>query len=287
MHDVVIGVSGEPAFLAAATHLFQDPYFFFCTGAGYGSALAEPHDSDSSHRVQGHPRPFQPTLMLLVSNRSQIGRRLPPCSPRTQEDVLSVTWLALCATVPFVGVSGLDGAWHALREVECTRVRLNVAMPEVGGAFVASDHACASRPLARLIFCNTHCAVGHASLGFIAYESERSLCDGTHQDFCSAALKIVKDQIEQRSVVVLVLNKESAIWKDASMKTLLRSDQLKYIDVEEMAVVTNNRCVAEQIQSDWVDKVATDGVRIEEFGKAGKRQNFKSIVMDGVKIGRV
>ena len=39
---------------------------------------------------------------------------------------------------------------------------------------------------------------------------------------CSAVLKellrIVKDQIEERSVAVIVLNKESAIWKDAGMK---------------------------------------------------------------------
>ena len=37
---------------------------------------------------------------------------------------------------------------------------------------------------------------------------------------CSAALKellnIVKDQIEERSVVVFALNKESAIWKNSS-----------------------------------------------------------------------
>ena len=67
-------------------------------------------------------------------------------------------------------------------------------------------------------------------------------------------LKIVKDQIEERSVVVLVLNTQSAIWKDASMKTLARCDQLKYIDVEGMTVVTNNRCVAEHIKSDKVER---------------------------------
>ena len=49
--------------------------------------------------------------------------------------------------------------------------------------------------------------------------------------------KIVKDQIEERSVAVIVLNTESATWKDASMKTLLRDGQLKYIDVEGVRVV--------------------------------------------------
>ena len=81
--------------------------------------------------------------------------------------------------------------------------------------------------------------------------------EGEERGICSAALtellKIVKDQIEERSVVVIALNKELSIWKDASMKTLSREDQLKYIDVAGMTVVTNNRCGAEQIQSDKVE----------------------------------
>ena len=44
------------------------------------------------------------------------------------------------------------------------------------------------------------------------------------------------------------------------MNTLLRGDQLKYIDVEGMRVVTNNRSVIEQIKSDNVEKVALGGV---------------------------
>ena len=93
-------------------------------------------------------------------------------------------------------------------------------------------------------------------------------------------LNIVKDQVEERSVIVLVLNIESAVWKDASMKTLLRGDQLKYIDVEGKRVVTNNRCVAEQIKCDKVEKISTNGINIEEFGKVGKRQLLKSIVLN-------
>ena len=46
--------------------------------------------------------------------------------------------------------------------------------------------------------------------------------DGEDQGICSAVLKellkIDNDQIEERSVVVTVFNKESAIWKDANMK---------------------------------------------------------------------
>ena len=100
-----------------------------------------------------------------------------------------------------------------------------------------------------------------------------TIWEGEERGICSAALKqllnIVKYQIEDRSVVVLVLNKESSIWKDASMKTLLRGYQLKVIDVEGMKVVTNNRCVAEQIKSDRVESVATGGIKSGEFRNVG------------------
>ena len=66
-------------------------------------------------------------------------------------------------------------------------------------------------------------------------------------------MSIVEDQIEERGEVIIALNKESAIWKDASMKTLSRDDHLMFIDVK--GVVTNNRCVAEHIKSDKVENV--------------------------------
>ena len=52
-------------------------------------------------------------------------------------------------------------------------------------------------------------------------------------------------------------------------------------------MVPNNRCVAEQIKSDTVENVATGGSKIGEFGKVGKRQNAKSIVMNGGKIDKI
>ena len=55
------------------------------------------------------------------------------------------------------------------------------------------------------------------------------------------------------------------------LKTLLRDGQQNYIDVVGMRVLTNNRCVAEQIKSDEV----TGGIDVGEFGKVGKRQNFE------------
>ena len=94
---------------------------------------------------------------------------------------------------------------------------------------------------------------------------------------CSAALKellkIVKHRIEERSVVVTVMNEEPAIWKDASMRTLARDHQLKYIGNEGMRVVTKNRCAAEQIKSDKVENVATGG----EFWKSWHKSPFHSV----------
>ena len=112
--------------------------------------------------------------------------------------------------------------------------------------------------------------------------------EGEERGICSAALKellrIVRSQIEERSVVI-VSNRESAIWRSASVNTVLRENQLKYVDVEGMRVVTNNRCIAEQIKNDEVENVVMDGSQIGEFGKIGRElfehrdhwsQNWKS-----------
>ena len=49
-------------------------------------------------------------------------------------------------------------------------------------------------------------------------------------------------------------------------------------------MVTDNRYVAEQIKNDNVENVATGGVENGKFGKVGKSQILKSIVIDGVNI---
>ena len=46
----------------------------------------------------------------------------------------------------------------------------------------------------------------------------------------------------------IVLSKRSTIWRKTSMRTLIR--ELRYIDVEEMRVVTNDKHIAEQIKTD-------------------------------------
>ena len=60
--------------------------------------------------------------------------------------------------------------------------------------------------------------------------------EGEERRICSSALnelvKIIKDQIEERSEVVFVLNQESAVWKDSSVKALSRGDELKFFDHE-------------------------------------------------------
>ena len=88
-------------------------------------------------------------------------------------------------------------------------------------------------------------------------------------------------------MVVTVSNRESAIWRTASVKTVLRETQLKYVDVEEMRVITNNRCTAEQLKGDKVENVVMGGSRVGELGKVGREQKLKSIVINGFEIGEV
>ena len=45
--------------------------------------------------------------------------------------------------------------------------------------------------------------------------------------------RIVKDQIHEQSVVVIVSNRESAIWRNASVKTVLRENQPNMLTLKE------------------------------------------------------
>ena len=120
--------------------------------------------------------------------------------------------------------------------------------------------------------------------------------EGEEKEMCSAAmrelLRIIKDQVGEGCAVAMVLSRKSTIWRRAIVKTLLRKRQMKYIDVEGMRVVTNDKHIAERIKSDSavparecllnrkVENVVMNG---PEVGKLEKEQNLKSIVMDGVK----
>ena len=108
---------------------------------------------------------------------------------------------------------------------------------------------------------------------------------------CSATLRelwrIVKDQIKEQTVAVVVMSKHSANWKRIKLKSVMQEGQLKYVDAEEMRVITNSKHVAEQVKSDRDKCVATDDQKITELGKIRGKQNLKSIVMDGVKFEKV
>ena len=97
----------------------------------------------------------------------------------------------------------------------------------------------------------------------------------------------------EECAVAMVLSRKSTIWRRAIVKTLLRKRQMKYIDVEEMRVVTNDKHIAEQIKSDstlparecllnrTVESTVMDGVK-------SKRRDFvMNIVMDGPKVGKI
>ena len=118
--------------------------------------------------------------------------------------------------------------------------------------------------------------------------------ESEEKGMCSAALRellrVVRDQIEERGVAIIVSNKESTVWRKTSVKIVLREKQLKYTDVEEMRVVTNDIYIyiyiylAEQIKSDStlpaqgnllrskVENVVMDGPKVGEFGKVGREQ---------------
>ena len=124
--------------------------------------------------------------------------------------------------------------------------------------------------------------------------------ESEERGMCSAALtellRVVRDQIGERGVVIIVTNRESTVWRKTSVKTLLTEKQLK--NTEEMRVVTNDRPTAEQIKSDStlsaqgnllrskVKNVVMGGQKLENLEKVGREQKLNNIVMDGVKSGK-
>ena len=117
----------------------------------------------------------------------------------------------------------------------------------------------------------------------IRENEDRGICSATLRELW----RIVKDQIKERTVVVVVMSKNSTIWRRASLKSVTQKDQLKYVDAEGMRVITNSKHVAEQIKNDKVEHVVMDDPKIAEVGKISRQQDLKSAVMDGVKFGKV
>ena len=81
-------------------------------------------------------------------------------------------------------------------------------------------------------------------------------------------------------MVVIVLGKVSTIWRRTSMRTLIREEELRYVEVEEMRVVMNDKHIAEQIKSDKRKSIVMNGVKI------GKGDEVESVVMNGSKVGK-
>ena len=55
----------------------------------------------------------------------------------------------------------------------------------------------------------------------------------------------------------------------------LREIYLKYVDVEGMRVITNNRRIAEQIKNDMEETVVMDGSKVGEFGRVVRERKFE------------
>ena len=116
----------------------------------------------------------------------------------------------------------------------------------------------------------------------IKEDEERGLCRAALREMW----RIVKDQIKERNVVVVVVSRNSTIRRRASLKSVMQGDQLKYVDAEGMRVITNSQHVAEQIKIDKGENVVMDEQQIGEFGRVERQHNLKSIAMDGVKSGK-
>ena len=116
----------------------------------------------------------------------------------------------------------------------------------------------------------------------IRKDEDRGICSATLRE----RWRIVKDQTKERTVAIVVMSKYSAIWRRTKLNSVMKEDQLKYVDTEGMRVITNSKHVAEQIKSDKDKCVAMDDQKIAELRKIGGKQNLKSTVMDGVKFGK-
>ena len=77
-------------------------------------------------------------------------------------------------------------------------------------------------------------------------------------------------------MVVIVSNRESAIWRNASVKTVLRENQPKYVDVEGMRVIANNKCIAEQIKNDKAENVVTENQKLEHLEELAENKIWRA-----------
>ena len=60
--------------------------------------------------------------------------------------------------------------------------------------------------------------------------------EGEERGICSAALKALLKMSKIRlrnEAVIIVMNRESASWRKASLKSAIRENQLKYVDAKK------------------------------------------------------
>ena len=77
-------------------------------------------------------------------------------------------------------------------------------------------------------------------------------------------------------MVAIVMSRNSAIWRKASLKSVMRENQLKYIDAEGVRVITNSKYVAEQVKIDKGENVVMDEPKIGEEHRDGWSKIWKS-----------
>ena len=59
-------------------------------------------------------------------------------------------------------------------------------------------------------------------------------------------------------MVVVVMSRNSTIWRRDSLISVMRENQLKYVDTEGMRIITNSKHVAEQIKIDKSENKVTN-----------------------------
>ena len=106
----------------------------------------------------------------------------------------------------------------------------------------------------------------------IRKDEDRGICNETLRELWI----IVKDQIKEQTVAVVVMSKNSAIWRKTELKSAMQEDQLKYVDAEGMRVVTNSKRIAEQIIYDRVENVVTDGPTVVKDEVMSGRRSWKN-----------
>ena len=230
------------------------------TGTGEGTALPAVPSANTRRRIVGKSEPVAVTTQEAVDGYREKARRI-----------------ASVEQIELGNIMGLSITGHVLRWARRMNLSGGVSLCKADGWNMKNhSYLSVARRLREKI---------HPSMLVVTIREDEE------RGSCSAALRelwrIVKDQIEGRTVVVVVTSRNSTIWGGASLKSVMREDQLKYVDAEGMRVITNSKHVAEQIKIDKSENIVMDEPKIGEFGKTERQRNLKRIATDGVKFRKV